>query len=266
MIYSPPMVRAHLAGWKTQTRRLLSPHNVRLYAHGIGQSNLVKPSKELLASALEEAADMRLVEGVVLWTAKALPYQNADRTNWQGAVIYEPGDRLWMRERFRFFACGDDCEVTYFADGSVMQSGPNSGEVPDESLVGYFKMVDRSRAAGGGVNYPSIHMPRWASRLHMLVTDVRIQRLQDISEADCIAEGPRVKGWAQFGAGRWGDKPSSLDGVMVHTDQEHVYATPRCWYRELWQSLHTKPGERWDDNPWVLALTYDVLKGNIDRV
>jgi len=92
------------------------------------------------------------------------------------------------------------------------------------------------------------------------VTDVRVQRLQEIREVDCLAEGPRIKGYAEFGRGH----PSSLDGVMVHTDEEHVFATPRCWYRELWNSLHDKPGERWDDNPWIVAINFDVHRGNID--
>ena len=71
-----------------------------------------------------------------------------------------------------------------------------------------------------------------------------------------------MKGYAQF---RPLNGPTALDGVMVHTDMAHVYATPRCWYRELWGTLHTDEGERWDDNPDVVAISFSVLRGNVDR-
>lgn len=86
--------------------------------------------------------------------------------------------------------------------------------------------------------WPSIHMPREFSRMTLIVTDVRIERLHDISEADSIAEGlARV----------------DLDGM-----------DPRGWYRDLWDSINGAGG--WQSNPWVTAYTFRVIKQNIDQI
>lgn len=94
---------------------------------------------------------------------------------------------------------------------------------------------------------PSIHMPRWASRLTLEVTEVRPMLLQDTSAQDCQAEGhPRLdRDWA--------------------TEQVHLDAASD-WFRDLWDSLHDKPGERWEDNPEVIALTFRVHHCNVDAI
>jgi hypothetical protein len=186
----------------------------------------------------------------------------------------EPGDRLWVRE-----TCCAAENVT--GDDGVIYRATIETREPDDwedieptakaselwgMLANYGKGPRRNRAdeyvglSFAGPWVPSIHMPRWASRLTLIVEEVRFQPLQAITEADCLAEGPRVRGYVDFG------ERCSLNGVMVHTDQEHVFATPRCWYRELWSSLHTKEGERWDDNPEIVAITFRVERGNIDRI
>jgi len=90
---------------------------------------------------------------------------------------------------------------------------------------------------------PSIYMPRWASRLTLLVTDVRVQRLQDISEADAIAEGI----------------------IPTANSQTIDCATerPSDGFRALWNSIHGP--EAWDANPWVAAISFDVVRANIDE-
>jgi len=96
---------------------------------------------------------------------------------------------------------------------------------------------------------PSIHMPRAASRITLTVTAVRTEPLQRIPEVDCLAEGSIPAENPSLGG--------CVDGgVMVHTDRECVYATPRAWYRELWDKLHG-PGS-WDANPEVVVLTFTV--------
>jgi len=153
------------------------------------------------------------------------------------------GDLLYVREGLRF----EDGLLRYGSDGAIVPLSTIPEDYEPKSWIA------------------PMHMPRWASRMWLAVTDVRVQRLQDITEADCLAEGPKIKGYAEF---RHGRGPSSLDGVMVHTDMDHVYATPRCWFRELWDSLHDKPNKKdedWEDDPWVVALTFAVNLGNIDR-
>ena len=83
-------------------------------------------------------------------------------------------------------------------------------------------------------------MPRWASRLTLIVTDVRVQRLQAISEGDARDEG------AEYGYGQ---------GAQI---------SQRRMFELLWNTLHIKPGATWADNPWVYALTFKVTRQNID--
>ncbi|MBN9272841.1 MAG: hypothetical protein J0J15_21885, partial [Mesorhizobium sp.] len=100
---------------------------------------------------------------------------------------------------------------------------------------------------------PSIHLPRWASRLTLTVTDVRVQRLQDISEEDAQAEGCiklKVTGRAaEFTGSQY---------LGLH------WPSCRAWYRDLWDSLNVARGFGWDANPWVVAVTFAVAHRNID--
>lgn len=87
---------------------------------------------------------------------------------------------------------------------------------------------------------PSIHMPRWANRITLTVTDVRVQRLQDIRENDAMAEG--------------------APPVLVPPDGgscPHVEG-----FRDIWNTIHGP--EAWDANPWVAAISFTVQHGNID--
>lgn len=141
-------------------------------------------------------------------------------------VPHAVGDRLWVRESFSYAEYLADT-VWYWADGN-------------------FAAFDCSKPK------PSIHMPRWASRLWLTVTDVRVQRLQDIMPDDAIAEGL---------------EPTEQDGIRFWIDPvdfEEAWADPRLSYLSLWNSLHTDPGTRWADNPWIYALTFTVHQGNID--
>lgn len=86
----------------------------------------------------------------------------------------------------------------------------------------------------------SIHMPRWASRLTLRLTDVRVERVQDISKVDATAEG--------F------EKEAALP------------IDPRDWFRNSWDSLNAKHGYGWDANPWVWVLVFEVIRKNVDEV
>ncbi|MBK4723552.1 hypothetical protein JJL56_32445 [Azospirillum sp. YIM DDC1] len=106
---------------------------------------------------------------------------------------------------------------------------------------------------GGGTGFtwkPAMHMPRWASRITLVVEDSRFQRLQDISECDARAEGA-----AECANGWWFDR----NPVLAGSDARGAFY---C----LWNSLHDKPGERWADNPEIVALTFAVHRCNIDRL
>lgn len=141
---------------------------------------------------------------------------------------YSVGDRLWVREAHAISANID--------------------------LPVWFRLGhEEAKAPGPRVDVkwrPSIHMPRWVSRLTLIVDDVRIERLQDISEDDARAEGVRkVAGFFQV------EKPNRM--VAGCTSARAAYAL-------LWHSLNAKRAP-WSSNPWVAAISFRVVKTNIDK-
>ena len=147
-------------------------------------------------------------------------------------VPYAVGDRLWCREGFSY--------------GWPVEENHQLPECNQAHAITY--RADGNRPFGGGRWHSPIHMPRWASRLTLVVSDVRVQRVQDISEADAQAEGlvDVYEGWATDRDGRhWGPEA-------------------RASYRVLWNDLHGE--DAWDANPWVAALTFTVHRQNIDQM
>jgi len=203
ILFSAPMVRALLAGPKTQTRRLIS-----------------KP--EYYGCPTGDCPHERQVECNAAMQALA------------GEIVpHAVGDRLYVREAW----AKDDLmpnAVRYVATDDIHE-------------------LRRKR--------PSIHMPRWASRLWLTVTDVRVQPLQDISEADAIAEG--IEPIDHQGQRGWKSYETYSDGTP-HPHASVPNKSPVTSYRELWDSLHRDAGTRWADNPWIYALTFTVHEGNID--
>lgn len=147
-----------------------------------------------------------------------------------------PGDLLWVREAWHPVVahgcvmntcdCGD-VNVFYRASDPNRQSEPrffNDRDIPGEWCI--------PRAAKNGGWVPGIFMPRWASRILLRVTDVRVERVQEISEEDARAEGVEGIGPRQ----RW--------------------AIER--FRALWDSVNAKRGYGWDVNPWVWVVGFEV--------
>lgn len=135
------------------------------------------------------------------------------------------GDRLWVREAWAKTPIAPivesiDNPITVYRDGDA-------------------------RCDYGGPWKPSIHMKRRDSRITLTVTDVRVQRLQNISSADAIAEGVRP----------------SANSLSIDCDTPD----PREGFRSLWDSINAKRGLGWDSNPWVAAYTFTPKLGNIDH-
>lgn len=141
--------------------------------------------------------------------------------------LYRPGDRLWVRETF----CDpeQDRHPVHRADLTPEQQAEERTVCRGASLEPSWRWK------------PSIHMPRCASRLTLVVTDVRIQRVQEISVADALAEG-----WP--GAKAANRQPATR------------------WFSGLWDSLNADRGFGWAANPWVVALTFTVHRCNIDAM
>jgi hypothetical protein len=168
----------------------------------------------------------------------------------------QPGDRLWVRETWDFRPWGDGkVRIAYGADGEQTEATPPPGWNP--TIYNY----ERWR--------PSIFMPRWASRISLEVTAVRVEHVQDISEEDAKAEGVE-----QQADGAWFDynPASSLrDGFAaigacpstraIHETRMHIgndYGTmdARTSFRSLWDSINAKRDYGWDANPWVWVIGF----------
>lgn len=133
------------------------------------------------------------------------------------------GDRLWVREtwgQLGQFSCDDD-PVFWRADYT------------DEELLD--QLLPRWR--------PSIHMPRWASRIRLDVTGVRVERLQDISEVQCRLEGA-PPGW--------------LDADDNETVHAHAPPTFRQGFARLWRDING--ASSWNDNPWVWVVEFKRIE------
>ena len=137
-----------------------------------------------------------------------------------------PGDRLWVRETW----C--PCRVYPIYRADCCEDTPSAN-------------TDDWNEPDGDKWRPSIHMPRWASRILLEVTDVRVQRVQEISEADAIAEGAPLADNPDF----------DRDDPMNDPRECHV-----AGYMKLWDSINAKRGYPWASNPWVWAITYKLLE------
>lgn len=189
VIFNGEMVRAILDGRKTQTRRIIQERH--LYSGGREAGNWPVHMPEG-----DEGEKARL------WAANNSPF---------GAV----GDRLWVREAYQGPLFNFDQMAAYLEDTSKFEHPEfceyraDGGKTPE-----YYDADDNLRYGWK----PSIHMPRWASRITLEITAVRVERLQDISEADAIAEG--------------GTEHFNID-----------------WFGPLWASIYGV--DSWNANPWV---------------
>lgn len=227
ILMSAPMVRAILAGRKTVTRRVVTPqpafnqsyswHGRPIY-EGEGRQWCWKGEVFFDVDCTMSSLSDSLVP--------FCPYGQA-------------GDRLWVRETWKHFGnvhAGHEpvraC-VKYRADDSSRECGswPSFAEAPHRACW----------AKGKSPAQPSIHMPRWASRLLLPVVSVRVERLQAITEADAVAEG--------------------VEAGHVALDPTSGLATERGCYRagfaKLWDEINgARPGCSWRDDPWVWRLEF----------
>lgn len=229
ILFSGPMIRATLEGRKWQTRRVVDvpPRDV---VHGDGAY------VDSYCSEKKTKANPRGMSEIWCWWT---------RDNRVGAgfkVKFVPGDLLWVRETLRYDWTAKAWQ--YDADKTSLEATRNStleAPTPDRWPLGFC---------------PSIHMPRWASRLTLKVAAVKVERVQDISEADAIAEGvariPASEGyWTSYPEG------TSAAGWLSPIDS----------FRTLWDSINgQKPNRAWADNPWVAAITFETIRKNVMEI
>lgn len=207
IIFSAPMVRALLAGRKTQTRRILKPQP---FIDRMG--NFCAPNKGGGHSNWGQHIDGRPCTQNFLQTLR-----------------FKVGDRLWVRETWKPHSIYQDAKPR---------------DVPPLSRI--FYRADDTYAPSNTPWRSPIHMPRWASRITLAVSALRVQRLQDLGEDDARAEGMQEPTLREVG------------GALAQAAWSE-----RQVFRRFWDRLHHGV-HAWDANPWVAAITFTVARQNID--
>lgn len=195
ILFSPLLAMAVCAGAKTQTRRPIA------WPFSIGELDDGRP-----------------------WPFLPQADQNDGEVPWIACPFGRPGDRLWVREQFsprgRFGEASkiDEAAFAVLSDGTQVYR--------DGSVVP--ALAEYAQGAFDGIKWrPSIHMPRWASRITCEIVDVSVERLHSISDADVIAEGVPMGAWKATWVASYG------------TDS-------------------------WDQNPWVWAIRFRCLPQGVD--
>lgn len=206
VIFNGEMVRAILDGRKTQTRRVVSDRHLHLID---------------VASQVGECYPLE----------SGIDHANSQSYYREHCPFGQVGDRLWVRETFADVNTDGGPAFTYRADHDLKFC------LDDESPVDYDRYPGKNFAMwcsdlwngeDGHSWSPSIHMPRWASRITLEITAVRVERLQNISEADAIAEG--------------GTEHFNID-----------------WFGPLWASIYGV--DSWNANPWVWVIEFRRVGG-----
>lgn len=227
IVFSSGMVRALLAGTKTQTRR---------YAYGPW---IAAPDMD---SETQEHFD---VLGHIFDIADGTVRAHATPAPWARTKV---GDRLWVRETWRSAKAHDAYSGKEMAQ-RCSAAGYRSPWAPIEYVADGARGNWEPHVGDIGRYRHAPFMPRWASRLTLVVTDVRVERLQEISEDDAVAEGVEndTDGWRDY----------LFPGTQC-------CASARDSFRTIWDSLHGTGS--WDANPWVVAITFTVHLINIDHM
>ncbi len=200
------MVRAILEGRKTQTRRIVKPTG----AHHIFQFR-----------GREEARGTDEPTGEWAWCRAERVISEHIRCPY-GKL----GDRLWVRETWSQPTTLDPGPTVYRADYPACVP-PDFENLPPADDITWK---------------PSIHMPRWASRISLEITSVRAERLQSISESDARAEGVTIEDRHMRGYCAGAYRPPSIRA-----------------FHDLWDSLNAARGHGWDVNPWVWVVEFKRL-------
>lgn len=220
ILMTPENVRRTIRGEKWQTRRVVKPQPPA-YLTERGQPREMGPC---LWSFPAQVGQVRVAQSN---DCLRCPYGTT-------------GDLLYVKETHRIDEC--DCRAAGYY-GSQCRYCHGRGY-----LVLY--RADYENKPGG--LRPSIHMPKWAARLWLRVESVRVERVQDISYEDALAEGVQSTYLPLCGA----------DGFTVYSLKEmptqHCYGTPQFAFRQLWDSLNARRGYGWDANPWAWVITYSV--------
>ena len=236
IIFCGDMVRAILEGRKTQTRRIVKMRvNGMTYypgpVAGFHYDAAYQTWQPHMAAHSDKDVDAGAVAGLDEWKCP-----------------YPVGRRLWVRENWRVASINHSISSAQFYTiqfragfGVLPHPQPDQSRFMDYTLGDWITNKGETGCLFGRWR-PSIFMPRWASRISLEITDVRVERVQDISEADARAEGVNTIPYMLPGEENY--PPIGLTSI------------PQWRFRNLWDSLNSERGQGWAENPWVYASTF----------
>lgn len=233
ILFGGEMVKAILRGNKTKTRRVVKPQPLTIHKYGVFHGD----EKHFMAHC---------------------QYEDSPTDRWLRCPYGKPGDTLWVRESWRVVAWSEDgiC-VDYRADNYCRKEWL---KVPDEEMFERLWVNSTDDAVKAGLEpdesgmyrwqpgqaptrwRPAIFLPRWASRINLRITDIRVERLQEITEDDAKAEG----------VGAWHD---TIHGTVYRPE-----------FHMLWDRINGKRST-WASNPWVWVIGFErVSNGQAKEV
>ena len=253
IIFSGPMVQAILAGRKTQTRRVFKPQPEFEGIRNYGESWKWRKGKDWFSGVTTDQLKARF----------CLLHPTRCR--------YQPSDRLWVRENVQLSEYGGLWSLMDHAEAKVEYSADGTTE--------FLLLVGEDKAKFKSGKRSSRFMPRWASRITLEVTGIRIERLQKITESAAKAEGLLMQrgdggaprdGFKWHGEGFHGGNIDKRLGATYHVAENFGkgkrcgckvggLSPAQCAFQELWNSLHKKPGTRWEQNPWVAVIEFQKV-------
>ena len=202
IIFSGEMIKAILEGKKTQTRRVIKPQPGG-HRDGCWPVDSNSPLAEFCFwhDLIEEKPDEQIF----------CPYG-------------KPGDRLWVREAWADMVCVSSTE----RGKGKGESNPHYKASADSTELKILKSAWK----------PSIHMPKWASRITLEIKNVRVEKVQKIPVYDAYWEG------------------APACDIHGHDDCFYGIHGHQCSFERLWDSINAKRGYGWDKNPWVWVIEF----------
>lgn len=239
MIFNADMVKAVLDGRKMVTRRPVKPKPSRL-GYDWWPSN--KFGSMIRVSDFESINSDHKRDGTMDIASDACPIANI-------------GDLIWVRETWGVVS------NLFDEDGNIVEWTPDRPTLPVKELKygkGYYTtghVIYRADSEMRWCNdfeeeisawHPSIHMPKAASRITLKVTDVRIERVQEITEEQAVLEGMPTD--------------EEFQRMAIESGLSW-YQKPTVWFKELWNSIY----KNWSDNPYVWVIEFEVIHQNVDK-